>query len=603
MSSMRWLFILLHSGLCLLPLNAISEVGQATKPINTFHDSRLLEKAILNAYRAGAKTVVIPPGTYYLTTDSGDNAYFHLSQMKNFEIDATNVLFIGTSRLTGFVELKNCDDVTIRGATFRHDPTPFSQGKIEAISKDRSSVDIRISAGYPKDLDDKQFYFGTAGCWFNVYDPKTRDLKPGCDDLFFKSYERLGADTFRFHLNSSISWDSPVKFGDLAAWRGKVVSDIVLLGCQNMKFTGLRFQSAGGFVVFENAGNGGNYYNYRLERGPTPDGATERPLLSSNADAFHSDSMRRGPTLEKCFFECMDDDGIPIHGSYVAAFKGVGNSIIVANRSIDYFRVNDTVHFYDENGTLAGEAKIKEISQLTDYIPSEPAPAQLEAYRETPVFYASIKLDRTIVGTFPLLAVNFNALGNGFVIRDCVIQKNRSRGILIKASDGLIENCVIDGACMGGIVLCPEMSYWAEADYSRRVLIRHNIIRRSGLFKQQGGWEAGALTITEWQHDHFMPAEGGHKDIQIENNTFENNDGVNVLVSSAKNILFANNQFVHPMWGLSQRGTDCGVDSESLYWITEADGVLIKANKIIDPGPYLKTTVKATASVENLQQD
>ncbi|CAF4736495.1 unnamed protein product, partial [Rotaria sp. Silwood2] len=76
-------------------------------------------------------------------------------------------------------------------------------------------------------------------------------------------------------------------------------------------------------------GKGNNRYERISARsGPKPIGATTEPLMSSNADGFHSASVRRGPTIFNSFFTRMADDGIDINGEY-QLIRQVNGKIVI----------------------------------------------------------------------------------------------------------------------------------------------------------------------------------------------------------------------------------------------------------------------------------
>ena len=79
-------------------------------------------------------------------------------------------------------------------------------------------------------------------------------------------------------------------------------------------------------------------------------------------------------------------------------------------------------------------------------------------------------------------------MGNGFLIRDCRFGSTRGRGLLLKASDGCVENChVVKPVC-----LTTEYE-WLSAGIARNVLFRGNVFE-SGLVK--GGTAAKGIRLS-----------------------------------------------------------------------------------------------------------
>ena len=587
-------------GLSLLVLACVVVTGSsraqessAPAPAISTTDPFSLQRAIDQAYQAGQPRIVIPPGVYSVAAAPRSGAHLHFAKMKSFEIDATGVTLIFTTRNKSSFDFDHCEGVTLRGATLLHQTLSFSQGTIVALSPDGLDADIQVSAGYPADVDDPRDYPRLS---LNLYDATTRQWQD--DDGPRKPLEKLSAATFRFHSGRPLGGKSAWQVGSAVAWRGAGAADIELNQCAAMKILDVTIKGGSGFCVHENGGAGGSYYRYAVTYSDKPPGASQEPLMASNADAFHSDAVRHGPTLEDCHFEGMNDDGIPIHGAYALVEESAGNQVTVEVRHAPFCEVGDHLRFQNELGVIAGEARVTAVDPLPAYHPSAPPPKDLRLFQDSSkASYERLTLDQPLGATFGWLAANADANGAGFVIRRCTVRNNRARGMLIKASDGLIENCTIDGSSMGGIVLSPEMDYWNESDYARHVVVRNNIIRHCNYWNQPGMTQTGAVTVDAFEKHQFVPLPGGHRNIVIEGNTFENDDGPNLVVSSAEGVIIRNNRFVHPMERATERGSKVGVNPAALLWLTQCSGVEISNNLLVDPGPCLQARIAATATV------
>jgi hypothetical protein len=135
--------------------------------------------------------------------------------------------------------------------------------------------------------------------------------------------------------------------------------------------------------------------------------------------------------------------------------------------------------------------------------------------------------------------------------------------------------------------------------------VRNNVIRAASSNRVVGLLRhPGALTILAFRATNnpyadvgnYIPNPGGHRNITIENNRFEDNDGVNVVVCSAQGVTIRNNQFVNPMTHPDEYGRDKGVDPRALIWINESSKVDLSGNIVTNPGAYLAKLVEATAS-------
>jgi len=521
-----------------------------------------------DAVRGGKTRVVIPAGVYPLPPTAG-RWCLALRDVHDLEIDARGVECVLSDPAKGGLEFSRCRNVRLRGLTLRHDPPPFTQGRVEAVAE--KSVDVRIDTGYPG-------IEGRAAGY--VFDPKTRRIKAGSLDLGPERVERLREGFFRLHYAEKTT----VVAGDLMAFRGPGVTDIYLGVCAGMALEEVTIRSGGGFCVHEDGGEGGNRYRYTVTFGPRPPGATEPPLLSCNADAFHSSSVRQGPTLEGCLFEGMGDDGIPIHGAYALVLEARAPFLITTDGVL---REGDPLRLFNPDGGFAGEAKVVSIRRLRDYVPVGKSRfhgfSDLSRHR-----YVEVGTEPPLAAGFDWQASNPSAIGSGFVIRNNVIRHHRARGILVKADDGLIEGNTIDGSTIAGIVLAPEL-WWREACYSRNVAIRNNTIAHCGT-ASMGPWttQAGALSVTA----ELKPgAEPGHRNLVIENNRFVENDGVNLLLQAVDGVVVKGNTFERPAQTATRRGSGRGIDSGALIWISDCRNVRFDANQVTQAGPALTTLV------------
>ena len=578
----------------LLILTALSSSTQTISSRNLRNNPSKLGSYILSAYNGGATNVNVPPGTYTLTAASGEQFAAHLSNIKNLRITLTGVTLLSGPN-TPFIFLENCSNVMIVGGIFRHSPIPFSQGKVIAISSSRASVDIAVSGGYPTNLTDSSYFPGNG--WFNVFDPVSRSWKPGITDIQYSSIQSLGSGTFRFALQGALDSNTPLKVGDLAAWRGNGAPDVYLYGCASCGIQGATFQSSSGFAVFELTGAGQNIYSsITVQRGPVPSGGSESPLLSANANGIHSEWMANGPKISNCNISYTGDDAIAVTGVHSIVLRTSGNTLLVAAPGSDFCYPGDILHLYDSNEGWIADAAITGVTSASDPGTGVNYPPSFDRLYKGNSVFLNVQLNQAPSET-AAYAANGSKQGAGFLISGCSVLNNRARGIIIKSSNGVIESNSVTGSTWTGIALVPEFQDWVEADYSRNITIRNKTISNQGTWQDSGYWMAGALTIAEFSYDtSYYPLPGGHLNITVSGNTFSGNNGANIVLSSARNVTFSDNTFSNPMTAYSDKGYWCGVDPGALYWVTQSSGITIQNNTIMNQGPYLRTVLSATAT-------
>ena len=567
--------------LCIIALAAATQRALAAPPRITPGDPASLQRGIDAAVQAGDGKLVVPPGVYRV------DGTIRLKVVKDLEIDATGVTLLRVDNDKRGIVLDRCENVTIRGLTMRCETVPFTQGRIEQIDPDKRWIDLRVDAGYPAEYLKRR----TTGY---VFDRGTRQWKAGTYDYGINGAEQRDG-VLRLTLDGKLGGD--VEVGDLMAFRGPGEQDILVAGCENVTLDGLTLYGGSGFCVHEDGGEGGSRYTYTLTYPPKPNGATAAPLIASNADAFHSGGARKGPTLEGCKFEGMCDDGIPIHGYYglVVERQDDGRTLVMAGRN--FFQPGDPIRVLDKTGALVGEAKV---------VSGEPAPDDFEPHNppqdkhfELDGHFYQLTLDKPVPAEPGFRASTPNANGSGFVIRNNTIKNHRARGILVKADDGLIEGNEVDGSTIAGLVIAPEY-YWNEAGYSRNVVVRNNVFRHCG-YATAGPWtgQAGAATVSG-EGDQANGTAFGHQNILFQNNAFEDNDGVNLLVDGAQDVRIVGNTFLRPMQAQSRRGADAGVDPSALIYLKNCRDVTLENNAVRRPGDGEMTLVQLGPAASNV---
>ena len=548
-------------------------------------DQLSVQAGLDKAINAGATRVVVPPGIYRLVSPPGSGSHIYLHDVSNLTIEAKGVTFLLQTDQQG-INFSHCKNVTLRGCVIMHEIPPFTQGIIESVSADRKSIQVRIHAGYPG-LDAPGRPANTTGY---LFDRKTRQWKRGGLDYSTEKIDLIKNGVYDLHFGGSL--DKAVEISDLIAFRGTGGQDIFLGDCAKMRIEDVTIRNGGGFCVHEADGDGDNYYRYTLTYGPIPAGGTEKPLIACNADAFHSSSNRHGPTLEKCRFEGMPDDGVPIHGSYSLVAAASDDHLIVSDRQ---FRVGDPIHLFNATCEYSGEAKVIAVKNLPDYHADQKSKLSRFANLSQRSF-TELTLDKPVKAEFDWMVSNPNADGSNYIVRGCVIRNHRARGMLLKAENGLVENNLVDGSTIDGIVLSPEL-WWNEACYSRNVIIRNNTIRNCG-YAMVGPWvqQAGALTVLG-----EGKGEPGHRNIVIENNTFEDNNGMNILIHSASDVQIKGNRFIRAQQQSSDRGKD-SFDPTSLIYITLSNNVRLEKNTIVGKRPFGKAFVTITPTAHGVTE-
>jgi hypothetical protein len=551
-------------------------------------DAAALQRAVRSAITAGTAQLTIPPGVYRFPATRTGVPHLLLENAHGLTIDGAGAVLVFAGRDQPGVSVRNSRRVTLRGLRLERAVPPCSQGRIERLEEDGRYCVVRIDAGYPQDVDDRRFF---TTFWCNLFTPDrstwVAHYRGNASEM-----TRLAPDLVRVRMHTRLA-DLPVPLvsGLPLAWRGAEVDDLAVRSSEDCLFEDITVAGGAGMCFHERGGGGNRYVGCSVVRAARPDGADQEPLLASSADGFHSSGARRGPQLERCSFTALDDDAVAIHGSYALAMEARGEVLVVwrfrYEENLLYGEPGDTLRFYDERGVRAGEAVIRSVRRLEGYVPAIPPDPAFKAFSDPATgTFLEITCDRPLPCRPNWLVSNPACAGSGYIIRNCTIRDSFARGILAKGGDGLIEGNLIERMARAAIEFNPEMAHWSENDYAVGVVVRGNTIRQVSHNRQVGELRhPGAITLFGFRNGAYVPAPGGHRDILISGNRFEDNDGPNLLITSAQGVRIEDNRFVRPMHAASTFGTDKGVDPGALLWCAESRDVALRGNIVEDAGP------------------
>ncbi len=423
-------------------------IGDSSKPGD-------LTQALDDAYQKGARDITIAPGNYEIPVKDHDSIV--LDHWKDATIHANGVTLIFDRGGYGPLTLYHCNNVVWDGGTIGFSKPGATQGRITAIGSDSGGAycDWQVDAGYSDNVNPVK------SC-YNVVDATTRVLRVDTGDWTPSSFTKLdktGAfrlyyrDKPRFQVNDWLVTRAP---------NGNMTSH--LDGCEKCTLENMTFFNGGFASFFETDGEGGNHYlKCKIITGPRPTGAVEDQIVSSGADGFHSVGTTTGPDIEDCIFTGVFlDDCIAIHGAFGRVVAADGKTITLKD-----FRgspvVGEPLRISDTHGFF-GQALVTAIQKT----PSGDAEVTLDQDLHVPVDHSQDNDEK--LGT---KASNPLHCGRGYKILRCRLGDTRSRGILVKADDGLIQGNTIEGCGMTGVSIGPEF-WWGEANYSWNVTVDHN---------------------------------------------------------------------------------------------------------------------------------
>ena len=190
-------------------------------------------------------------------------------------------------------------------------------------------------------------------------------------------------------------------------------------------------------------------------------------------------------TFDGCEAAYHCDDSINISGYYSVVVKSEGPRIRVfpAFGRGGLFKPGDTVQIMTYDGCVPPDAKVLKVEKAEPPTDDERKRVLATRLRE-PCLNAvksalTLTLDRDANLGFGTVVIANERMGNGFAIRNCRFGSTRARAMIIKASDGIIENNFIERSHYDAISLYTEYE-WLEGGCARNVTIRGNVVRNSG---------------------------------------------------------------------------------------------------------------------------
>jgi hypothetical protein len=460
--------------LLLATLAGFGSAAEAVGPVVAADGCADLQGFVDGALRAGRDPVVIPPGTYRVRPSNGVHLRFEEVRGATIIADGVEMVCTETTRALTIIDSV---DLTIRGLTIDYDPLCYTQGRITGTGTEGTEHTIELFDGYPDAS-------AAINKKYELFSPQSRELSAG--SLYPRKVQVIDARHLRVTLPASGGAQGAI--GDLAvidaeqATGGKLPHAIVCEDSQRLRFEGVTIYGANSFAYREEGCTGNVLTGCRVDRRSAADDPVRRAsprLRSSNADGFHSAGARQGPVLTGCSVAHNGDDGIAIHGEYLLVMAAEGDRLRLLSRSrMDKaVAVGELVEIVAFGGARLPDARITAVeadapasAEEREWIGRQRMDERLKRKLENAI---RVTLDRTVaVERGAALAVR-GRLGSGFRIEGCTVGMNRSRGILVKASDGRIAGNSITGCWGVGIMVSPEF-WWLEAGCADRLVIEGN---------------------------------------------------------------------------------------------------------------------------------
>ncbi len=481
--------------------------------------------------KAGRKLIVVPPGRYRVRPRNRE--HLGLRDLKDVQIIADGVELICTET-TRALTIAGCKNLTLRGLTIDYDPLPFTQGRITALSPDKTVHDIEIFDGYPSAKTAINFKY-------EIFQSDTRTLR--CEAPGLESVEALDAKHLRLTKNRGSAAD-PEQIGDIIAIGsetapgGSIPHAVVTEKSAGVRLENIDLWASNCFGFLEYECDATTYQRCRIDRRPAKGDLVVRGdarIRSLDADAFHSKHAIKGPQLINCVAKFMGDDAVNICGNYHMVTAGNGAELRVLAKD-KIFAVGEPVELWSYAGVRLPDAKVLKIEPDGKINEDERAFLLKQRMNESirtkwNADAYKVTLERAVQLPQGSLIASTKRMGNGFLVQGCDFGFNRSRGILIKASDGKVIGNKISGSRMMAILVAPEY-WWLESGSSNNVEISGNTITDC--------LDVGIEVVAHAGTGKLAPS-GAHRKIVISGNKISNSPLPNIVVTSTSELRIEGN--------------------------------------------------------------
>ncbi|MHC4556586.1 MAG: ankyrin repeat domain-containing protein [Planctomycetota bacterium] len=496
-----------------------------------------LQKFVNDEITAGKTLISIPPGQYRVTPRNGE--HLHLEGLRDIQIIADGVEMVCTETVRALT-LIDCRNVTLRGLTIDYDPLPFTQGRIVRLSDDSMIHEIELFEGFPESAQIENYKY-------EVFRSDTRALRYGS----YYEFEIEKLSPRRIRITKGDRYRGP-------QWHLEQVGDIIVISASHvlgerlsaavalgdsiaitLEDVTLYASNSIGFV--ENNCHGTTYRHCRVDRRPLEKDLHSRAdprIRSLNADAFHSISATLGPSYLDCFARFQGDDCINIHGDYHLVMECRAEQLrVLAKRELN-LKPGDPVELITYGGFRLPDARVVAIKPEGEIQASErqflsrqgmhPRIRSGEMVRKA----YRVTLDHTVDLPRGSLIGAINRMGNGFRVVGCDFGFNRSRGILIKASQGEVRGNRLQECWMEAIKVAPEF-WWLESGSSNDVTIVDNRIHSC---------RDVAIAVYAHANSGDLASSGLHNNIRIIGNEISACPLPGIVVTSTKALELRDNR-------------------------------------------------------------
>ena len=481
-------------------------------------------------------TLIIPPGTYHLTSSlaksamnsvlSGEwgpnpqRAMFNpeYKYTRGISFDGQHGTRVIANRavlmVEGFmapVSLSNCSDIELCGFTIDHLRKPYSRGVVTQLQSADENGKRECVIEFDSDCPICEKSPITLRYVF--FDPEINNkVYPGIDNYTF-----IDAHHIRATLNDADSIRNGVLLYCAHTYHSRPA--ILIENARNIRLTDITIHSQPGMGIVGNRSEDVVISNLKVV-------PSEGHHLSTNTDATHFTSMKGLLRFENCIFDGQGDDFTNVHSYYQAIISREDEKTYIIQektpdgthaQTLDYPDIGDTLELTDK----------KTLQTIGHYTVTDCVPMHKD-------WICKVTLDTPLpTDTENLVVSDITRLPRVELI-NCTATRHFARSILLKNRDALVEGCTFRDI-MGPAIVAAAEAWWYEGVCPANITIRGNRIYNCA---QRWG-EAGGIVV---KADSDEAKGCSIYNIVIEDNIIECNNGKpGIFIRNTDGVCIRNN--------------------------------------------------------------
>ena len=471
--------------------------------------------------------------------DSGEKRVaFLLKDMKNVSLigDKTDFMFHGAMVP---IAAKGSENLRIEGISIDYDlPWTFEAEVISNDPEQRSFV-VRVFPDSKYRIEDGRLFFGGYDWEYPmgesiVFDPKTHrpwyntvayDHGYWSGEMGAREIEP-GIVEFTRHSARSVPpvgsiWDDkgPTRLN-------RLYPAIALLCSKNVMLKDVHVYRSGGMSLIAEYSS-----DITVDGFSTAAHEGSPRMVTSSADATHFVNCKGTVTLENCRFESMLDDATNIHGIYMIVDSLLSPHTVRASFG----------HFQQEGNHFAEPGDIMRFVDKATLRPVGQGRLVSIDRSDRKAYVIETEFNVEAVDAPSGLAIENISCDASAVIRNCTVQYNRARSLLLSTlGDVLVEKCDFRSQ-MSGINVSGDANFWFESGPTRNIVIRDNRFEDLAI---GGNGPMPALMV-----DPVIPVKGGgdffyHDRVVFSGNYVSTFDSQIVYARSVRSMEITDNKFI-----------------------------------------------------------